>query len=121
MTSPWLIRVDGIRGFGYHGVLPQERRDGQSFIVDLVVELDLSSAARSDQLTDTVDYAALAAGVLEVVEGEPCNLIEAVADRIATRVMADARIQRVVVTLHKPEAPVGVPFGDVSVTMERSR
>ncbi len=121
MTSPSVIKVEGIRGFGYHGVLPEERSDGQTFVVDLAVELDLSAAAKSDDLTDTVDYAGLAAGVLEVIEGDPCNLIETVANRIATRVMADDRIQRVVVTLHKPEAPVGVPFSDVSVTMERSR
>ena len=121
MTSLSMIRVEGIRGFGYHGVLPEERRDGQPFVVDLAVYLDVSVAARSDDLTDTIDYAGLAASVLEVIEGDPCNLIESVADRVASRVMADNRIQRVVVTLHKPEAPVGVPFSDVSVTMERSR
>lgn len=121
MTTPAVIHLEGLRGFGYHGVLADERRDGQPFVVDLAVELDLSAAAASDDLADTVDYAAVAAAVIEIVEGEPCNLIESLADRIARGAMADGRIQRVVVTVHKPEAPVGVPFRDVSVTLERSR
>lgn len=121
MRSMGVVKLTGLRGFGYHGVLPEEREQGQPFLVDLSVEFDLAQAAASDDLTTTVDYSNLAKDTIEIVEGPPCHLIEALADRIAAKTMADERLQRVVVTVHKPEAPVGVPFDDVSVTVERSR
>jgi len=115
------IQVLGIRAFGHHGVLPQERRDGQSFVVDLDVELGLSAAAASDGLHDTVDYAALAARTVDLVESDPVDLIETVAGRVAAMVLEDPRVDAVTVTVHKPEAPVGVPFTDVLVRLRRSR
>lgn len=116
-----VISIVGIEGFGYHGVLAEERERGQRFIVDLDVHLDLSKAAADDDLTMTVDYAVLAREALNVIEGEPHQLIETVADRVAQRALAHDGVESVRVTVHKPEAPVGVRFGDVSVTMVRPR
>jgi 7,8-dihydroneopterin aldolase/epimerase/oxygenase len=121
MTSMGVVKLSGLRGFGFHGVLSEERQNGQTFIVDLAVELDLARVAATDDLAQTVDYSGLAEVVIAIVEGEPLNLIETLADRIATEVMQDERIQRTVVTVHKPEAPISVPFDDVSVTVERAR
>lgn len=115
------IALRGIRARGHHGVLPEERRDGQVFVVDVVLTVDLAPAAASDELADTVDYADVAGGVVAEVVGEPCDLIEVLAGRIADRVLTDSRIEAVEVTVHKPQAPVGVPFDDVSVTVVRGR
>ena len=115
------ICVHGLRAFGFHGVLPEERRDGQAFVVDLDVELDLRVAAETDSLEATVDYSGLAARAVQIVESDPVDLIETVASRIADMVLADARVNAVSVTVHKPQAPVGVPFSDVSVLLRRSR
>ena len=116
-----VIAIEGIEGFGYHGVLPEEREQGQRFIVDLEVYLDLAIAATHDDLAMTVDYSMLAREVLDVIEGEPHRLIETVADRVAQRALAHALVESVRVTVHKPEAPVGVRFSDVRVSMVRAR
>lgn len=116
-----VIRVDGVRGRGRHGVLAHERLDGQEFVVDVAIELDLARAGVSDALADTVDYAAVASAVLARIEGEPVDLIERLAELIAGDVSADPRVRAVQVCVHKPRAPVGVPFEDVSVTIRRER
>lgn len=121
MTSSDLIAVRGIRGYGHHGVLPEERERGQLFIVDVELVTDLSDAAASDSLEATTDYSAVARDVVDVIEGEPCDLIETVAARIADRALTAARVLEARVTVHKPQAPVGVPFSDVSVTVVRRR
>jgi dihydroneopterin aldolase len=110
------IRLTGIEAFGYHGVLPSETKEGQNFVVDVDVTLNLSAAAASDDLADTVDYGALAAMVVQIVTSTRYHLIEALADDIARRVLSDARVACVAVTVHKPHAPIQVPFVDVSVT-----
>ena len=115
------ILVRGIEAFGYHGVLPEEREQGQPFVVDLVVLTDVSDAAAADDLSNTVDYAVLAREAVDVIEGEACDLIETVAVRIAAQVLTHERVNAVEVTVHKPQAPVGVPFGDVAVVVERVR
>ena len=115
------IELVGLRGRGRHGVFAHERENGQTFVVDLALTLDLAAAARSDDLADTVDYGSLATDVVAIVEGEPVQLIETLADRIARRCLADSRVHEVEVTVHKPEAPVTVPFHDVIVTLKRSR
>jgi dihydroneopterin aldolase len=115
------IELRGIQCYGFHGVLAHERRDGQPFVVDLVAWLDLAPAASSDSLTDTVDYGALAGDIVASVESDPVDLIETVAGRIADLVLANARVEQVEVTVHKPEAPVTVPVADVAVVMQRSR
>lgn len=116
-----VISVMGVQGFGYHGVLAQERASGQPFLVDLHVTLDLAPAAAADDLEQTIDYSALAREALGVVEGEPHQLIETVAERIAKKVLAYDRVESVQVVVHKPEAPIGVPFADVQVSVVRSR
>lgn len=115
------VALRGLRGFGRHGVLPSERATGQPFLVDVELGLDTRRAAKSDDLTDTVDYAGLADRVVALVEGEPVNLIETLAERIAAMCLEDAAVEQVQVTVHKPEAPVSVAFEDVSVTIMRSR
>ncbi|MEO8107314.1 MAG: dihydroneopterin aldolase [Actinomycetes bacterium] len=117
--GPDFISVRGIEGYGHHGVLPEERANGQPFVVDLRVCTDVSSAAASDDLEFAVDYSVLANEVVDIIEGEPCDLIETVAVRIAEKVLAHTRVTSVRVTVHKPRAPVGVPVADVAVTVER--
>lgn len=118
---PDRIQIVGIETYGYHGVLAGEQEQGQPFSVDVELEVDLAAAAESDDLADTVDYGALAERIHAVVEGERWNLIERLAARIARVVLEDARVEVVTVTVHKPQAPIRVPFGDVSVTVQRRR
>jgi dihydroneopterin aldolase len=118
---PDRIHLVGIEAFGHHGVLVGEQEEGQLFSVDVELELDLTAAGESDDLADTVDYGALAERIHAVVEGERWNLIERLAARVARVVLEDARIEAVTVTVHKPQAPIRVPFGDVSVTLQRRR
>ncbi|WP_277051171.1 2-amino-4-hydroxy-6-hydroxymethyldihydropteridine diphosphokinase [Ruania albidiflava] len=115
------IRLTGLGGIGYHGVLPDERRDGQPFLADLVLAVDTRAAALGDDLTRTVNYAEVAQQVVAVIEGEPVNLLETLAGRIAAVALAYEPVHAVTVTVHKPEAPVGVPFTDVEVTVTRTR
>ncbi len=115
------IELRGLRARGHHGVFDHERRDGQDFVVDVSVWLDLSIAAASDDLADTLDYGELAQLVHAIVAGEPCNLIEKLGADIAEAVMADDRLHAVEVTVHKPSAPIPVAFGDVAVVTRRSR
>jgi 7,8-dihydroneopterin aldolase/epimerase/oxygenase len=115
------IELRGLRVRGNHGVFDHERRDGQDFVVDVTVWMDLAAAAASDDLADTLDYGALAQKVAGIVGGEPRNLIEAVAGRIADDVIADERVHAVEVVLHKPQAPIPLDFADVAVVARRSR
>ena len=109
------IALRGLRVFGRHGVLEHERRDGQDFVVDV----DTRPAAASDDLADTVDYGALADALVAVVGGEPVDLIETLADRLARVCLADERVISVEVTVHKPAAPIAHAFSDVTVTVVR--
>jgi dihydroneopterin aldolase len=118
---PDRIELRGLRVRGHHGVYEHERRDGQDFVVDITVWMDLTHAARSDRLQDTLDYGALAQRAAAIVGGEPCNLIEAVAGRVADDVFADVRVHTVEVVLHKPQAPIPLEFADVAVVARRSR
>jgi dihydroneopterin aldolase len=115
------IAVTGIAAFGHHGVLAEEKRDGQPFVVDVVLGVDTRAAAATDDLARTVDYSAVAARVVALVEGEPLDLIETLAQRIADAALAFPLVSSVEVTVHKPEAPVGVPFRDVTVSIVRDR
>ncbi len=115
------IALTGLRVRGHHGVLPQERRDGQDFVVDVVLHLDLRDAAATDDVTQTVHYSELAEQLAAVVAGEPVDLLETLAARLAEVCLQHARVDRVEVTVHKPQAPIAVVFADVSVTMERTR
>lgn len=115
------IVLTGIRAEGFHGVFDHERREGQIFSADLDLELSLADAAASDDVADTVDYGAVAEAASAVLAGEPRNLIETVAADIAARVLQFDRVEAVTVTVHKPQAPITVPFDDVAVTIRRSR
>jgi dihydroneopterin aldolase len=115
------IALRGLTVRGRHGVFEHERADGQDFVVDVVLELDTSVAARTDALEDTVDYGALAQTVAAIVAGEPVRLLETLADRIATACLGDARVGRVEVSVHKPHAPIDLAFDDVVVTIVRTQ
>ena len=115
------IELRGLAVRGRHGVFDHERRDGQDFLVDITVWIDLAAAAASDDLVDTYDYGVLAARAAEIVAGPPRNLIETVAAEIADDVMGDARVHAVEVIVHKPQAPIPLTFTDVAVGARRSR
>ena len=106
---------------GRHGVFDHERANGQEFVVDITIWIDLADAATSDDLADTYDYAALARLAADVVAGPPRNLIEAVGGEIADQVMDDLRVHAVEVVVHKPQAPIPQQFADVAVVVRRSR
>ena len=113
------ITLTGLRVRGWHGVLPEERRDGQDFVVDAVLHLDLRPAGAADDLGLTVHYGELAEALAAVVAGEPVDLLETLAARLADVCLAAGAVDRVEVTVHKPDAPIAVPFSDVSVTVVR--
>ncbi|BBZ64100.1 dihydroneopterin aldolase [Mycolicibacterium monacense] len=115
------IELRGLTVRGNHGVFDHERRDGQDFVIDLTVWLDLAPAAASDDLADTVDYGGLAQRAAGIVAGPPRDLIETVAAEIADDVMKDQRIEAVEVVVHKPEAPIPLTFADVAVVARRTR
>ncbi|MQA62721.1 MAG: dihydroneopterin aldolase [Actinophytocola sp.] len=115
------IALRGLQVFGRHGVFDHEKHDGQEFVVDIVVWTDFAAAARSDSLADTIDYGGLADLAVDLVSGEPSDLIETVAAKLADAVMADDRIEAAEVTVHKPSAPIPHTFADVAVTAYRER
>ncbi|MCW2614784.1 MAG: putative dihydroneopterin aldolase [Frankiales bacterium] len=113
------ISLTGLRVRGFHGVFPEERRDGQDFVVDVVLTVDVRAAAASDDLALTVHYGELAERLAEVVEGEPVDLLETLATRLAEVCLAPDLVTAVEVTVHKPSAPIARAFTDVSVTVRR--
>lgn len=115
------ISLTGLRVRGYHGVYAEERRTGQDFVVDVRLDVDLAVAGRSDDVADTVHYGALAQRLAGVVAGEPVDLIETLAERLAAVCLADARVAAVEVTVHKPQAPIPLRFADVAVVIRRER
>ncbi len=115
------VALRGLRARGHHGVFPKEREEGQTFIVDLVLSLDTRPAAVGDDLSKTVHYGVVAEEIVAVVEGEPVALIETLAERIAQQCLKHDCVEEVEVVVHKPDAPITVPFDDVTVTITRSR
>ncbi|MDH2425861.1 dihydroneopterin aldolase [Sphaerisporangium sp. TRM90804] len=115
------VSLRGLRARGRHGCLPAERELGQEFVVDATLYFDTAPAAAGDDLGKTVDYGALAVRLAAIVEGEPVNLIETLAHRLADACLAAELVEEVEVRVHKPAAPVTVPFGDVVVTVRRRR
>lgn len=117
-----VISLTGVKAYGYHGVLDSERCEGQDFTVDVEMEVDTAPAAQSDDVGQTVNYAEVAADIVAIIEGEPRHLIETVVAQIADTVLAHYElVQSAVITLHKPHAPVGVAFSDVSIRTQRRR
>ena len=115
------IELRGLRVRGHHGVFAFERQDGQDFVVDADLEIDTSAAAASDSVGDTVDYGTLAQSLAAVIAGEPVNLLERLAQRLVDVCLQDRRVLAATVTIHKPQAPIELAFGDVSVTIRRER
>ncbi|MGB5112253.1 MAG: dihydroneopterin aldolase [Mycobacterium sp.] len=115
------IELRGLTVRGNHGVFEHERRDGQDFIIDVTVWIDLDTAAATDDLADTLDYGSLAARAARIVGGPARNLIETVSAEIADDVMTDQRVHAVEVVVHKPSAPIPLTFHDVAVVARRSR
>lgn len=115
------IAIRGLRARGHHGVLEEERRDGQEFVVDVTLGVDTGPAARTDDLALTVDYGVLGGRLAADVEGTPVNLIETLAERLAATCLREPRVAEVEVTVHKPEAPMPCTVDEVSVTIRRSR
>ena len=113
------IVLRGLRVRGHHGVLESERQQGQDFVVDVVLTLDLRRPAVSDDVADTVDYSDLAERLAAVIAGQPVDLIETLAQRLATVCLSWGIVERAEVTVHKPSAPIDVAFEDVSVTVVR--
>ena len=115
------ITLTGLRANAHHGVLEHERRTGQVFVIDVTVYLSLADAAASDDLDRTIHYGELAERVVAAVETDPVDLIETVAERVAQVVLSYELAALTRVTVHKPSAPISVPFDDVSVTITRGR
>jgi dihydroneopterin aldolase len=115
------IELRGLTVHGRHGVFDHERANGQDFVVDITVWIDLADAAASDDLADTYDYGALSERAADIIAGPPRNLIETVGAEIADFVMDDERVHAVEVVVHKPQAPISHRFADVAVVVRRSR
>jgi dihydroneopterin aldolase len=115
------VALQGLRAYGRHGVLDFEKALGQEFVVDVVLHLDTRPAAERDDLTRTVHYGELAEQVVAVVAGEPVELVETLAQRLADVALASPLVVAADVTVHKPHAPVSVPFQDVAVSIRRWR
>ena len=115
------IEITGLVGVGYHGVFEHERREGQPFGIDVTLFVDTRAAAASDDLADTVDYGRVSTAVYDLITGEPVDLIETLAQRIADACLNEAGVRGVEVAVHKPQAPISVPFDDVVVRIKRGR
>lgn len=115
------ITLTGLTVFGRHGVFDEERRVGQDFVIDVTLHLDTRRAAASDDVADTVHYGEMAEQIAAIVAGEPVNLLETLAARIADHLLTLELVERVLVTVHKPDAPIPLSFADVAVTIERAR
>jgi 7,8-dihydroneopterin aldolase/epimerase/oxygenase len=118
---PDRIALTGVRAHAHHGVYAFERERGQTFSVDAVLELDMRAAAAGDDLEKTVNYAELAQKLYAVLTGEPVNLLETLAQKLADACLADPLVDAVEITVHKPQAELGVPFDDVTVSIRRVR
>jgi dihydroneopterin aldolase len=115
------IAITGLRVRGRHGVLEDERVAGQDFLVDATLWVDTGPAAAADDLSLTADYGVIAGRLARIVAGEPVALIETLASRLAAACLDDPAVREAEITVHKPQAPVGLPVSDITVTIRRSR
>ena len=116
------IQITGLELFAFHGVNPEERQHGQVFLLDMLLEADLTRARGSDNLEDTVNYAKVVKTAAAAFTGQPCNLIERAAEITARAVLEGfPAVEAVTVRVHKPDAPVKLPFGDISIEIFRRR
>lgn len=121
MREPDIIHLRGLEFYAYHGVLPEEKRLGQKFIVDVDLYYDLQTAGVSDEVRDTLNYAEVYAKIKEVTEGGPYRLLEYLAEEIARELLQAFPCEQVRVEVHKPQAPVPGVFRDISVEIRRGR
>mgnify|MGYP006283785465 CR=1 FL=1 len=119
MSRSLAIRIEGIEVFAHHGVLPEERAEGQTFLLDVELVPASDRACDTDDLADAVDYGAVAERVAAVAGGDPVDLVERLAELVAADLLAAFPVRRVAVSVHKPQAPIAVPFADVVVTVVR--
>ena len=119
MSNKDFISIKGLSGIGHHGLLEVERTNGQEFIVDVELHLPLNEAGKTDEISKTVDYGLIAILINKHIVGKPVKLIETLAENIAQEILKYEIIEKVVVTIHKPHAPIAVDFSDVSVTISR--
>lgn len=115
------VLLGGLEFYGYHGVLPEENRLGQRFLVDIEMGADLDAAGRTDDLTQTINYVAVLDDVRAIVEGPACKLIETVATRIADRILGAYATSSVRVRIRKPDVPIPAKLEYVGIEIERSR
>ncbi len=115
------ICLSGLRVFARHGVLDHESRDGQEFVIDAALTLDIRPAAAADALSRTVDYSAVADKIVREASGPPVKLIETLAERLAQVCLAEPGVRGAEITVHKPHAPLPHRFADVTVTVRRAR
>jgi len=115
------IEIHSISAHGFHGVYPEERKNGQRFLVDLLLTLKSKKASKSDSLSDAIDYSKVIAVVNKVLIGDPVNLIEHLAEIIAQKILKEFPVKSVEVVVHKPDAPVGIEVGDIAVRITRSK
>ncbi|QNN64034.1 dihydropteroate synthase [Leucobacter denitrificans] len=115
------IRLTGLEVFAHHGVFDFEREQGQKFLVDADVQVDLRAASANDDLASTVHYGELAEAIVAAVSNDPVDLIETVAERVAEVALSFSAVTEARVTIHKPDAPIEAEFADVSVTVVRHR
>ena len=116
------IFIKGLALHAHHGVLPYEGKVGQSFTLDLILDIDLSASARSDKVADTVSYDQVVATATDAFKGTRFKLIEAAAGKVADAVLAKfPKVRAVEVTIHKPHAPIAATFDDVGITITRKR
>lgn len=117
-----MIFIHGLSLHAYHGVMPYEGKVGQTFTVDLTLDIDLSVAARSDKVADTVSYDEVVAVAGDAFTAQKFRLIEAAAGKVADAILNKFRpVRAVEVTIHKPHAPIAATFSDVGVTLIRTR
>jgi dihydroneopterin aldolase len=116
------IFITGLALHAYHGVIPHEARVGQTFTIDLVLDIDLADAARSDKVVDTVSYDKVVECASAAFTAQKYKLIEAAAGSVADAVLAAfPRVRKIAVTIHKPHAPIAATFSDVGITLTRRR
>lgn len=116
------ILLEGIHGFGHHGLFDHERKNGQDFFVDVRIEVDLRAASISDSIDDTVNYAEITELVVKEITTNPVCLIERLAGRIAEGILHSyLTVNVVTVTVHKPQAPVNERLKDIAVRITRVR
>ncbi|QIV87205.1 2-amino-4-hydroxy-6-hydroxymethyldihydropteridine diphosphokinase [Glutamicibacter mishrai] len=116
------ISIYGISATGYHGVFDHEKRDGQKFIIDVVLHVDITRAAASDNVLDTVHYGEVSELVVEQIQAGPWDLIEKLGSEIADAILAAyPSVLQIDVVVHKPQAPIPVPFTDVTISLTRAQ